>query len=101
MDLLKLFERRKVGPAVRERILKFYPTGHAPDGERLRGWHPAPTLHNVAFYRDVMGKRAFISKFGRAAWAAMPAYSKLKDGRRQYVHRSAVDDNLWLARVAN
>jgi len=46
---------------------------------------------------DYVGKGAFIRMHGRSAWERIPSSYRVKHGKREYVAREAIDDNVWLA----
>lgn len=92
--LLAAMVHRGIGrrhPEVRERILRLNPVWH--EGSSLRGWRPK---HNPCFVQDLVGKREFIERYGRAAWEQTPNGEKIKYGRRHYVTRVFVEDNMWM-----
>ena len=94
-EIARVMKERGIGETVRYRALRLNP-GHR-EGDVLRGWHPAPTLHSMRFVQDVVGKREFISRFGRDAWGQLLKSSIVKNGRRAYVKRYAVEDHLWFS----
>lgn len=95
--LLASMRARGISSAIIDRVRRLNPNhtrGHQP-----RGWTPAPTLRRMVWLYDAVGKREFIGKFGRAAWAnlAKDRRNLLRDGKRVYARREAVEDRLWLA----
>jgi len=87
------FKRRS--PRVRARMMCLNPT--LPEGCKAKGWHPADTLAQH-WGAGVMGKRKFLTRFGREAFeilAAQPG-TIMKRGRRVYIAREAVEDQLYL-----
>lgn len=78
-------------PNVRRRILRLNSTIN--EGARIRGYHPHARWSN--WITGHIGKREFIAKFGREAWAMLPRYCIVQKGHRKSVTREAVFDNLW------
>ena len=72
-------------PMVQARILKLNRNRDVHHGDRLRGWHPAPTLKAMKFEQYVVGKGEFIHAYGRAAWDVIPRRMIRKSGKRAYV----------------
>lgn len=93
-DLEKSMARKGMSPQVRARVRRLNPNPQL--GELLRGWHPTRTLNRIRWLEDCIGKREFITKFGRNAWDKLPGYAIRKEGRRAYVSRYTVEDNVWL-----
>lgn len=91
----KWFARRK-NPRLRERLMRL--NKNLTEGEMLRGWHPAPTLRDIIYQRNLVGKRWFINTFTRAAWDSLPQDCIIKQGRRAHVRREAVEDQAWVKR---
>jgi hypothetical protein len=49
------------------------------------------------FWLDHMGKGRFIKTYGRDAWNRLPRSAIVKEGKRAFVTREAILDNLWMA----
>lgn len=84
----KWWSRRS--PSVQARIKRLNP--RLGEGEIPRGWRPAPTLHSIRMSHQVIGKREFIARFGRAAFDDMNPRSLHRSGKRVYVSLLAVID---------
>ncbi len=65
------------------------------EGQRLRGYHFTPTLKNLRWQQDLIGKQEFLRRWGHERWDALPNGLKVKMGRRRYVTRITVEDHLW------
>ena len=78
-------------PTVTARLRRLNP--HPQQGMIARGWHPKG--RRGMYFWDRVGKREFLKRFGREAWEAMPNGLKIKDGRRQYISRVNVEDEIW------
>lgn len=104
-DLEKLIarlKRRGVSPSIISRVSRLnddnYTAGTIP-----RGLHRADTLGRRRFAEDVMGKREFISRFGRVAYEVLrhlPVACVQKHGRRVGISMIAVQGRWWEPRPA-
>lgn len=56
---------------------------------RLRYWS----------FIDAIGKGQFIRMYGRDVWDKLPKSAILRDGKRAYATREAVEDNSWGTRL--
>jgi len=79
-DLIYKMRRRHVGEPIIARVKRLNPEYY--EGTIPRGIHYKKTLKHRSMTADLMGKRAFISRFGRAAFDAAPSRAIFKDGRR-------------------
>jgi|SRR6202035_3499440 len=80
-------------PTVRQRLLRLNPPP-LYEGKRLRGYHPHRRTSEP--WGNLVGKRQFIVRYGRHAWAALPRFTVLHNGHRKAVSRETVLDNLWM-----
>lgn len=80
-----------------ERVARLNPDGITP-GSWPRGYHPHWRYQPDPAEFGLVGKGAFITKYGREAWDALPGDVIRKNGRRQYVEQTAVEDMVWLGR---
>jgi hypothetical protein len=93
VQLYESGKRRGIGPTVLSRIVRLNPNWQ----ERTppRGWHPAPSLE-WARMRNLVGLQDFIKGGGTVkAWRAIPNGLKWKEGRRRYITRETLLDNIW------
>lgn len=95
-DLEDAMERRGMKPEVRARIRRLNP--RYIGAGRIRGYRERETLSLMHCSIDVMGKREFITKYGRAAWDKLLPDEMFRSGKRRYVYREAVLDNVWMAK---
>lgn len=65
-------------------------------GDKIRGIVHAKTAWHMRMTRDVVGKGEFIKQHGRTAWDRIPRSYKNRSGKRYYVVREAVEDNVWM-----
>jgi hypothetical protein len=63
-------------------------------GACLRGYHPHRRASD--HWHGYIGKREFIRRNGREAWAALPHAFVLHDGHRKRVSRETELDRLWM-----
>lgn len=89
--LREMLGRRHVSPAIIDRVVRLNPQ-HVR-GQNLRGIHYKP---NPRWLSGWYGKGEFIAKHGAEAWARIPKACKHKQGRREFVSREAVQDQVWL-----
>ena len=89
--MLEILTKRHCCPMVVERVTRLNPQGWDL-GSVPRGWN---RRRNPSWFSGKIGKGHFIRQFGRAAWEAMPRCCISRHGRRQYVDREAVEDDLW------
>lgn len=80
-------------PEVRARVLRLNPDYH--EGDRLRGHHPSPPKR-YRWDMNGLSQGEFIRRHGRDAWRAIPNGLKYKDGRRRWIDRRAMQDNVHL-----
>lgn len=92
--LIEGLNRRKCKPKVRDRVLRLNKA--IKNGERIRGWHRKASVASYSFEGDLVSKRAFLKRWGREAWAAMPNGLKHKNGRRRFIARTLIEDEAWL-----
>lgn len=96
---VELYERGKergIGAAVLSRIVRLNPNWD--EATQPRGWHPAPSSRTMMLAaHNMVGKQHFIKVYGgsAAAWKAIPNGLKHKYGRREYLRREDVLDNIW------
>lgn len=89
--LIAVMKERGVGEARMARIIRLNPNGF-PQGTIPRGYGQ-PARLNWATWQ--IGKGRFIREHGRAAWDALPAIAKSKQGKREWVSEEAVVDRAW------
>jgi hypothetical protein len=80
-------------PAVRYRILRLNPLPWH-EGERRRGYHPHQRATDP--WRGYVGKKEFIRRFGREAWAKLPQLAIIQQSHRKAVSQETIQDNLWM-----
>jgi hypothetical protein len=80
----RLIKWGSTNPHVIDRIVRLNP--NPKEGEMLRGWHPARHVGRM-WHRDVIGKGAFIRKYGRIEYELLPEQAIIKDGKRVYIMR--------------
>jgi hypothetical protein len=80
-------------PNVRNRLLRLNPLPWC-DGERHRGYHPH--RRSADPWLGYVGKKEFIRRFGRDAWATLPQCAIIQRGHRKAVSQETILDNLWL-----
>ncbi len=63
----------------------------------IRGWHPAYSLKRETFWHCAgIGKREFLTKFGREAFNDLPRWAiRRKHGRHVIVSMEDVQDQIW------
>lgn len=84
--------KRKIGAAVRERILRLNP--NPKPGEKLRGWNPAFTQHRMGYRGH--GKGWFIREHGREAWEILRSRGLYhKQGRHVTIAEEIIIDREW------
>lgn len=89
-----MLRRRRIGPAVRERILRLNPNG-CEEGTYLRGWHPS-NRNNLGWNDGCISKGSFLRMHSHDEWERLPRSTIRKSGKRAYVAREAVLDRVWL-----
>lgn len=94
-QLEQWLQKRGVGTAIIERVLRLNPV--LVEGQRLRGIH-FKDQDNPCWLLGAYSKGAFIAKFGRDAFNAIPKHRLIKRGRRVWVEREAVEDRIWAHR---
>ena len=78
-------------PSVRDRMLRL--NAKVSDGDCLRGYHPHK--RSTDYWRNRIGRREFVSRHGREAWAKLPQCCIIPDGHRKTVSRETELDCLW------
>lgn len=87
-------------PSVLERLRKLnpYSVPHFTNSAqvvsgRIRGYHPAARSPASCWATDAMSPRAFVSKFGRAAYDKVPRHFLLRSGHRKGIAREYIEDH--------
>lgn len=93
-ELEERLRSRGVGRAIIDRVLRLNPNPR--EGQRLRGIHFKQTYRVRRFFMDFVSKGEFIRQYGRPVWDRIPMAYIEKDGKRSYVSRRAVEDNVWM-----
>jgi hypothetical protein len=88
-SISELVRVRPCTPAVEARLRKYNPRG-VEMGAIPRGWHPHPRINRLMM--DLMPVRAFVAKFGRAAYRAIPRHILWRQGHRKAVPHLYVEN---------
>lgn len=80
----EILKRHKFSAKVADRIRRLNLQGYTP-GQAVRGWHPHQFSRGINM--EVIGPRAFIARYGRDAYRAIPRDKMVRRGHRKAITR--------------
>lgn len=95
--LIAHLREQNVGEAIIERIVRLNPV--LERGKMLRGYHRTPTAQLMFWTRGFVSRTRFCRRYGREAWDRIPPGCFVKHGKRKYLPREAMEDQVWHARA--
>jgi hypothetical protein len=87
--LAKHLRQFHVSEPIVSRVLRLNPSGTRQEGQMLRGWH-YKRFESPYPWADCISKGGFLRRYGREAFAKIPANAMIKRGRRVWVRATYV-----------